>query len=97
MTVRATGLGSPRNGMPGWKPYVWRAQLAPAPGPAPMEEPKSAYAPGARRERQEILARILACMPDGVLSIEQAARLFGVTKRTIVRDLETLRTRQEAS
>ena len=94
MTARATGLGSPRNGME-WKPYVWRGKPSAAPGP--VERPRSAYTPGEREARQAILARILSDLPDDVLAYDQAARIFGVTKRTIKRDLQAIRATREAS
>ena len=104
MTARATGLGSPRNGMAEWKPYRWHGK--PPTVPAPIERPKKSWNPGARQERLEALARMrindtpgrnLDRLPRDVLTHEQAARMFGVTKRTILRDLEALQAKREAS
>ena len=102
MTARATGLGSPRNGME-WKPYRWRGK--PFSVPEPTERPRTSWAPGARQERLQAVARMRinsnACnadhLPPGVLTCEQAAAILRVTKRTILRDLEALRTMREAS
>ena len=91
MSIRAMGLGSPHNGAPEPGRYRWRGKPPPA-APERVERPKrAAYTPQARQKRLEALARILERTPDGVLTAEQAARTFGVTKRTIFRDLEALR------
>ena len=98
MTARATGLGSPRNGMPEWKPYRWHGK--PFRVPEPIERPKKTWTPGARQERLEALARMHINDPPGrnldhvhrdIFTHDQAAAKFGVTRRTIVRDLQAIR------
>ena len=93
---RGTGLGSPRNSMPGLKPYRWRGKLTP---PDPEPEPRrKANSPGNRRERQAALAGMRVNtqpghprLRDGEVTCEQAARILGVKVRTIMRDLRAIR------
>ena len=73
---RGTGLGSPRNDMPGLKPYRWRGKLTP-PDPEPR---RKANSPGNRRERQAALAGMRVNtqpghprLRDGEVTCERAA------------------------
>ena len=95
---RATGLGGPRNGLPEPKRYRWHGQ-PPPPAPVPPQPGDKHPTPRARQERLEALAGLRVSdqnlsrerLPHGVLTCEEAARMFGVTKRTIIRDLRALR------
>lgn len=101
MTITATGFGGPCNGLPEPKPYRWHGN--PMPAPKPVRRRKTIPVP--RQERLETLARVrvsaaptgLHHLPDGVLTHAQAADMLGVSRRTILRDLQALREMAGAS
>ena len=94
-SVLATDPGGPRNGLPEFRPYRWRGK----PPPEFAARRKVTRSAAARRERRAQLARMrinegpcgIDKLPAGVLTHEQAARILGVSCRTIQRDLQVLR------
>ena len=104
MRITGTRPGQACNGMPEPKPYRWRGKPIPTPEPTPRRP--STWIPGARQERLEALASMRISLnpgisserlPYGMITQARAAEMFGVSLRTITRDLRDLRETAGAS